>query len=478
MRITSLFAILLISATAFTQEKLGLQTGNYAGVNSLSLNPAGNLYNPLKWDFNLVGAGIFFDNNYSFVRKTSILDLMKAGGNASFELSENVEGPLPPNGYAVDFFELNNSRYAWASAFIKGPSLVYKINEIHSVGFFTGIRAVAGSQEIPNNLSYNKYQSRLNNQPFQVHPASAALLTWMEIGLNYALKIPSEGGDFGLGASLRWLNGYEGGFANFEEEFQINKTSGTSLRVREMRGTYGFTTSNLKSTGIRPGRNGGGMGVDLGFVKLFGTDESDYKIRIGASIIDLGFISFNKNAQSHKLVVDSLVTLYSRDYENYTGIEEFVSMTKTFSKQTMGDSLATRVGDQFTLALPAAISLQADYKVVNNVFVNALLVQRLRFAKNKAERTNLFALTPRFETRWLEAQVPVVLLNYDQLNLGLALRLGFLSVGTDNVLSFFGKRNFSGSDIYFALKVNPFNIGIGGGGSGRSGRGGVKCYDF
>lgn len=478
MRIILIAFFVCSFSFSYAQERLGLQIGNYSGINSLSLNPTGNLYNPLKWDFNLVAAGLFFDNNYGFIRNTSVLDLYRLRNDLTFELFDQVEGNQPTGTYIIDFYDLNRIRYAWVNAFVRGPSFSFKLNETHSLGLFTGARVIAGTQDLPNNFSYHKYQSLPTQAPFQVHPATGALLSWLETGINYAIKLPSPSGDVGFGINLKWLRAYEGAFVHEREEFQVTKISGTSVTMRESRGFYAFTTSNLKESGIKPVRNGGGIGVDLGFVKFIGTDEANYRLRIGASIIDLGFLTYNKNAQAHKIVVDSTVTLASRDFSRFQGIEEFPDLVEFYSEQTMGDPKASYNADKFTVFLPAAFSLQADYALSDNFFINAVLVQRMRPAGESSERTNIFALTPRYETRWIEASIPVLLLNYDQIHLGAAVRLGFLTIGSDNVTSLFGKRSFSGSDFYVALKVNPFDLGMGRVGNSSLSKKGVRCYDF
>jgi len=78
---------MLLPSVAFLQEQLGLRLENYAGVSSIPLNPAGNLTNPLRWDVNLVGAGMFWSNNYAFIKKTNTLDLINNAGDAEFILA-------------------------------------------------------------------------------------------------------------------------------------------------------------------------------------------------------------------------------------------------------------------------------------------------------------------------------------------------------------------------------------------------------
>ena len=65
----------------------------------------------------------------------------------------------------------------------------------------------------------------------------------------------------------------------------------------------------------------------------------------------------------------------------------------------------------------------------------------------------------------------------------MTFKLGFLYLGTDNLGSLVGNTDLTGTDFYAALKVNPFNLGLGKKDKGfgqkrRSNRGSVKCYDF
>ena len=41
------------------QELIGLRQSNYAGINSISLNPANATDLPLQWDLNIAAAGVF-----------------------------------------------------------------------------------------------------------------------------------------------------------------------------------------------------------------------------------------------------------------------------------------------------------------------------------------------------------------------------------------------------------------------------------
>lgn len=94
----------------------------------------------------------------------------------------------------------------------------------------------------------------------------------------------------------------------------------------------------------------------------------------------------------------------------------------------------------------------------------------------------ILVVTPRFESRWWGASLPLSILNYEQVRIGLAARLAFLTIGTDHLLSFVGQKKLSGTDFYLSLKINAFNLGRlgsnGGFGSGNGGGKNTKCYHF
>ena len=483
MKIKIAILSLFICHALVAQEQLGLRLENYAGVSSLTLNPAGNLTNPLRWDLNLAGAGIFFDNNYAFVQQTSTFDLLKGAQNTDFLLAADVEGPLPVDTYIVDFTKPGQLHFASSIGYLEGPSLVVQIGDRHSVGIFNRAGAMTGTQNFPKVFIYYTYTQHTLFESFKVSSFEGAAISWMEAGLNYALKIPSYSGQVGLGANVRFLQGYEAAYLQNIQTFEYTKLDNHSISFGSKHGDLGYTHSNVNGDKFQRQKNGHGMAFDLGAIVVLEGDEENYKMRFGASLLDIGFLRFSKNARQHTVTIDSVAVLNLSDYDKYNKLKELDALVGQISLQTMGDSTATLQGDAFTIAMPAAVSLQADYAFTPNLYVNATLVQRLPTKNASPGRNNLLALTPRFEHRWFSASVPLGLLNWQELHLGFAARLGWLVVGSDNVGSLFGHNNYSGTDLYVALKVNPFDLGLnlfGGVGQKRhfGKRGRVKCYDF
>jgi len=72
----------------------------------------------------------------------------------------------------------------------------------------------------------------------------------------------------------------------------------------------------------------------------------------------------------------------------------------------------------------------------------------------------------------------MTLYNWQDFRLGTSMRIGFLTVGSDNIGGFVGKSALTGMDFYFSLKANPFTLNFLGGSGGRRKGKSVKCYKF
>jgi hypothetical protein len=78
--------------------------------------------------------------------------------------------------------------------------------------------------------------------------------------------------------------------------------------------------------------------------------------------------------------------------------------------------------------------------------------------KHSLRRPSTLAVAPRFEHRWGSVTVPLVLSDYRSLRVGVAARLAWLTVGTDDLNSWVGKKQLTGGDIYIGLKINGFHF--------------------
>jgi len=476
-----LFLFAFCPTLLFAQEQLGLRLENYAGINGVTLNPAANLSNPLRIDINLVSAGVFVENNYFFIKNTNAADLIKNGSDRDFyNLPDNLENTIPADAYVVDYFNDNKIRHGTVLVDVMGSSFAFKIGAQHSVGLFTRARQLFSTQNLPNEFSYYRYDAIPLLQEFQVDKLVGATMTWSEIGLNYAFKMPTSQGSFGLGANLRYLQGYDAFYFRNDRPTGFTKSGGSTVTFGEPQISFGFTRNNLDTDeDYSLQKNGNGIGADLGVIFMIQEDEDSYILKLGASLIDLGFINFNQNAENHTVTINTDASIDGDAYANLPEGQEVEAASRIFSEQITGDTIGSLRSNSFQVNLPTALSLQADYALTSTTFINATLVQRVPFNGVITKRTNVFAVTPRFEHRWFSASLPLILYNWQDFRIGFAARLGYLIVGTDNLGSWVGKSDFTGTDLYAGLKINfsELNFGTGGSASRRGRRGSkVKCY--
>lgn len=478
----AIFISILIHFEATAQEQLGLRLDNYSGANAITLNPAANATYPLAWDINLVGMGATFQNNLGYIEKASVRKFLSNANGIGPDPALNIAFKGTPT---LEYnFKNKNQFYGSANARIMGPSFVVNLASGHTFGLFTGLRFLSSSHSIPKVASPYEMNKIARGTTFEIDPFKGSGMVWSEVGMNYAYKMgdDTEGG-LAIGANIKYVQAYQGFFARNYKGTKLSRISDDTIQVSAMRGSMGFTNNYNSDNVDRP--NGSGFGFDIGAVMtLPSNDERPYAWRLGASLMDLGKVNMTQNVEYHEVELKEAVRLNTQDFENLDANDPLGDVVRRVNQKSFNTPAKTLTGTAMTIALPSALSLQGDYSFTKNVFVNALLVQRLPASNVALERDNLLAVTPRYESRWLGASMPISLFNYQQLRIGLAARLGFLTIGTDHLLSFMTNSNLYGTDFYMALKINPFKIGLlsGGGSSGGNGNWGskkrVSCYRF
>jgi hypothetical protein len=240
----------------------------------------------------------------------------------------------------------------------------------------------------------------------------------------------------------------------------------STIDVKNLHAEFGFSLPVDYGTNTAltsPLFKGGGFGVDVGvtytrlkhyhqeqyFNTLCAQPYEDYLYRIGLALIDFGGIKFSDNAS--KMLIDNRPAYW----ENVTSMEfgTIHQFLDTLSYKFYGDTTSAWAGDHFTLWLPAALSAQFDYHIQKAWYVNASLIYGFPVTKAAMTRPAEFSITPRYETRWLEASMPVSFYNWQLARIGLALRIYGLTIGTDKIGGFFHLNDFTGLDFYMSLKL-------------------------
>ena len=470
---------------SFSQEQLGMRLERYAGIYAAGINPAFSADNPNNWEISLFTAEGFFENNYAFVRNTSFPQLLK--NSDQIVLAEDTpETPRESNSLLLDFFDAKRKMHGVIQTRVSGPGFSARIGENHVIGFTTAFRTQVSAYKIPPILAYNTISDLNRNEVYAIPSAGFSGMSWGEIGLHYSYRNDDADLITTWGVSPKLLLGFEGMYTRARASFDYSQQIGDTSVFGSGNWDYALTLGNAANPDdVKLRRQGMGVGFDAG-ISWEGTSEtgSGFDWRFGVSILDAGFIRFNKNAQQHHIEFDTIVTVSNADFPSRDDVSLIL---QDASQAFLGDPSASLQKESFSIGLPTALSLQYDVKLAPKVIVTGVLVQRIPFSKTQLKRPNTLAVVPRFVSEWFSASLPVVLDDWQSLRMGAAVRLGWLYIGSDNLGSFFKQRQFTGSDFYVGLKVNGFYLNVGDknklGKESRTRRGRqqmrkIKCYQF
>ncbi len=464
------------------QYQAGWLTDNYAGINSVTINPAAPSSTPYRWDINLIGFEQFFDNNYGYLRNGSLWSFYSKRNDFSLEFEPELRGEPSNADFVLDFYRGAKKRYITSQSHLMGPSVYFKLTEKHNIGLFTGAHAVFGTQNIPAAFSYWEYDAHPINQPLEVTPFMGAIMTWSEIGLNYSYKTELTSGTISIGGSVKMLQGYEAGYFELEEAFNLTKLPSDSIAGNQTNVAFGYTSSFANSfPDASATKNGSGVGLDIGAVYIADSQDSDkrYNFKIAAAITNIGAINFNKNTSAHQLNSSEYIEIADSDYTQYTEPSDLDAAVQQFRTAVLKDQNTSTPETEFTMTLPTTFNLSGDVNVAPNVYINASFVQPLNVGKIHPGIGSHLSVTPRFEHRIFGGYVPVVFNNWNDFNVGLAGRVGPLVIGTENIGSIFSSSDFRSTEFFVALKLNPFwSEGSSKIKSSRRGGNGPKCYKF
>lgn len=475
--------VLAVSAGVQAQERLGLKLGNYSGINGITLNPAAGTGSYLKWDVNVIALGVFAENNYIFVQDANLIKVLRNRNNIVMATNLNTaEGASTNTDQLIaDFTQGNGHKFANVDAFVMGPSAMFRVKQ-HTFGIYWGSRVVTSGRRVPSSLGYYDLDALDSGDSFTVDRFKTAGAFFSEVGLNYGTNVLRHGKHkLDVGGTVKLLLGHDGFFFN-----NMNQTTITLyddyMTYDHAKVHYGVANNidgyGAAGEGYDFNIRGFGVAADIGVVYKLKTNRKhpDYTWKLGVSVLDIGYIRFGKQAQQHIIETDSPFDFIQSEY---AGVENFDEVYQILSEQSLDNELASFSDDKFALVMPAGLAVQAERYLGKGFYVNATVVRALPMPGAAIRRTDIVAITPRYEHRWFEASLPLVLLNDRDPRLGLALRLGPVVLGSDNLTSFFGSHNFTGSDIYMAIKINPASLKRGGG-TGNQGQPDKPsdCYYF
>ena len=473
-----ILTLAIVSSFVSAQEQLGLRLDSYTGLQTTFLNPSHSVNLPLKWNINLAGAGLFFDNSYLFVKNAGTLKMLRNPGEIK-SVTDYRQTPAPTGGMLVDFYRNFRNAFIDFQTKINGPAASVHLGENHSLGFFYNACFRMEAPQIPQAMNYPMLDELPDAQEITIEPLQLRMMAWDEIGCNYAYKWETDRGRFQAGVNLKYLRGFEAAYISSDASMTYSRIGNKLRRFSRPDAALGYTTGNFDN--IQNGSyklipQGYGTGVDLGFSWIVPQHDESYAFRFSAALNDIGKITFEPKAAYHYInnIKGDHYNLNTQLNAVKTLGEGIVKLTEI----TTGDSLNTLKGNSFSIATPMSICLMADYRFFDNAYATFLIQQRVLQQSSPLHRGNIIAAALRYEHRWFSSTVPVSLYNYKHFRVGLAARLGFVTIGTDDLFSWKTKKQWTGTDFYIAVQINPFQLNLPrtrpGGGTSRN----IRCYKF
>ncbi|HRG00375.1 MAG TPA: DUF5723 family protein [Bacteroidia bacterium] len=471
-----LITLITCSYFAHSQDFVGFNQSNYAGVTGVYQQPASIVDGRMKFDMNLIGINIGAYNNYIGVSRDAFKRSKDANGKTNFPAFDDT---LFADKYLSEKMS-NRNKSIYFSNRIMGPSFMIPINRKNAIAFTSSVRNYINIDGISPDLAKLAYEefkypslwvTNLNNKNLSIQE-----MTWAEYGLTYARVIKEDNEHYlKAGVTVKLLQGIQSAYM-FVKNLDYNFLTKDTLTIFQSDVNYGHS-DNLAFKDIKLGEaNTGtkvfdysqsypGVGFDFGVVyewrpsymkykydmdgekDLWRKDKNKYKLKVGVSVTDIGSIKFKKGATSGDFTAN--VTLWNLRPISPKSVGEFDDTLKARFNGNFG------AGQSYKMNLPTAFSAQIDYQIWKDVYVNLTPFIAMQFKKNdtKVHDISSITLTPRWDHKWFGVFIPVQYNFLDGFRTGAAVRLGPIIVGSTNLAPLVGQKTVYGADIYAMLKI-------------------------
>jgi hypothetical protein len=166
-------------------------------------------------------------------------------------------------------------------------------------------------------------------------------------------------------------------------------------------------------------------------------------------LLDAGAINYYKNAFSTD------ISGGNSDWKNWDASFRYHlnEIDVLFQNNIKAAEIVTN--KSFWMLMPGAISAQFDYKFFDGFYVNTNIIQRITTPKLQSlTRMNTLSIAPRIENENFEFCMPLILNEYQNLNIGFALRYKFFTIGSDRVGEALGISAVYGANVYTSIRYS------------------------
>ncbi|MCW3123959.1 MAG: flagellar motor protein MotB [Flavipsychrobacter sp.] len=448
-----LSAIILLSASANAQRNLGVSTSDWSVMNSLVINPANIADCREKIALELFSVNAGLDNNLGSVG--SVGDLVNALNNGT-------------TGSIFNYSSKQTFSLLAPYTEVRGPGVMYSINYRHSLALTTGVKIFNQFNNFDQSLfrtltdpDYTYEGANTGDIDFTSQKFNYTVQSWAHLGLSYgAVIMAQKEHTLKAGVTLRYLRGI--GYVsmkgnNLDAHYRNNNDSvyvtnsdlefASNLLSTRSAFTEGFTGGNVFSN-LFGDNSGKGVGGDIGLVYEYmpadqqsshrGKNDSRYKLKVSASVTDIGAITYKSTA-------NSTAYLTGNGYITPAGLDTVHSFDEFRAYAKHQGFTADTTSKKTKVHLPTALVLGADYNIKSHWYVNATIVANLANRQNFGNSYyGQVSVTPRYDVKLFSVALPISYSMLTQhMKMGLGLRLTGFYIGSDDMLALVARNQYS-----------------------------------
>lgn len=421
------FLALLVSIAGYSQDHFsGITTSKRVGILNIGLNPSelSNLKN--HFEVQLFSTSLNTSNNkigFNDILNGNNLDniIFKGSDPVNFSVDTEIQGP----GFAI---KLLNWGFAISSkGYIKG-----NIIDVDSNLGSALTNSVLSSVNTGTTLISSNANQRMS------------ATTWGEIGFSAAHKIfENKKNKINAGVTFKLL--FPGAYANVGlDKFQgritnnlgnLILTNATANLNIAYSGNLGndFTNVNDYTSSVYGKLQG--VATDIGFDYQLLDQNKNYKVKIGASLKNIGSMTFKSTSNystNYTLSIQGNQSLNLNEFQNSNGINDIE--TTLINSGFLNKSPQNT---DFNVKLPTTFNLYTDIKIVSKLSVTLFTQQKINSNSNNDQimSQNIISITPRISLGIFEAYLPIAKNEISGTTGGFGFRLGGFFLGSNSILT-------------------------------------------
>jgi hypothetical protein len=480
-RSIALVALLLLVIAANAQFFIGLRGSNYGGITNVNFNPA-IANSPYMVDVNLIGVAATFNNNYVGVDHRTLTH-PSLFGSPDFQanymhervngrdkrayVGTQIQGPLSFM-FSFGNKQNRNKNAIGFSYHLNGIANADNVTEVFARTAYHGLGTQANA--ITNYLGRDLYNGNL----------SLKSAVWTDFGLTYSRVLFDKGQHLvKAGGTLKLLIPIAGSYG-YVKDLNYRWSEYDQLSIYDTKAQYAYNEGLITSRGtpadmaqsikdnFRNGmtfKNGTPtVGLDLGAIYEWNpngskkaemdcqcepfSDKKHYKLAAGFSVVDIGALRFKRGEYSRNFYAD-IRNWNVADAQFPHGLESL--------DDTINSRFVVQSGKPyFNIVLPTRFNFFVDYFIWNDfgVAFTAMVSPNISPKQQMVHHVTTFGLIPKYENKWIGVYLPMSYDIFGNFSLGTTLRLGPLTIGTQDLLGLFAKKFVYNADIHAALKVS------------------------